>query len=239
VDTDLKVLVAKTSHFTLFGFPTAPTSLTADAVSESKIDLRWNDNSSDEDGFSIERKTGGGAYTEVATVGADVESYQDTGLSVSTEYCYQVRAYNASGESGYSNEACDTTQATSSKSVGGSGGGGGGGGGGCFIATAVYGTSMAKEVRILSLFRDEYLLTNTLGKRFVAFYYKYSPPIAEYIAQKESLRKLARIALWPFVAFGLFMLKMGLVEKLAVIVLLLISGYLLPRYVHKLLKQPS
>lgn len=97
----------------------------------------------------------------------------------------------------------------------------------CFIATAAYGTPMTKQVRILCQFRDEYLLTNALGSRFVDFYYKYSPSIADYITQREWLRKLIRVSLWPLVAFSLFMLKLGLVEKLGIlIVLLLASGYL-------------
>lgn len=72
----------------------------------------------------------------------------------------------------------------------------------CFIATAAYGTPMAQQVKILCRFRDKYLLTNAPGRKFVAFYYKYSPPIAEYIAKREWLRKMIRIILWPFVELG-------------------------------------
>lgn len=72
----------------------------------------------------------------------------------------------------------------------------------CFIATAAYGTPMAKQVRILCRFRDKYLLTNAMGRKFVAFYYKYSPPIADYIAQRKWLRKVIRIVLCPFIMFS-------------------------------------
>ncbi len=90
--------------------PTAPSALTATAISSSQIDLTWSDNSNNESGFSIERKTGaGGNYAEVTTVGAGVESYQDTGLAASTTYYYRVLAYNTGGDSAYSNEASDTT----------------------------------------------------------------------------------------------------------------------------------
>ncbi|RKY34901.1 MAG: hypothetical protein DRP78_05990, partial [Candidatus Omnitrophota bacterium] len=68
-------------------------------------------------------------------------------------------------------------------------------GGSCFIATAAYGTAMAEEVKILSRFRDKHLLTNYCGKTFVNVYYKYSPSIADYIRQKESLKTIVRIML--------------------------------------------
>ncbi|MGH7451162.1 MAG: fibronectin type III domain-containing protein, partial [bacterium] len=86
--------------------PEAPSSLAATALSGVQINLAWADDSNDEDGFKIERKTGAaGAYAEIATVGASVTSYSNTGLNPSTEYFYRVCAYNAGGNSAYSNEA--------------------------------------------------------------------------------------------------------------------------------------
>ena len=63
----------------------------------------------------------------------------------------------------------------------------GSGGGGCFIATAAFGTSMAKEVEILCKFRDKYLLSNNPGRKFVKLYYKYSPPIANRIRNAKKI----------------------------------------------------
>ncbi len=88
--------------------PADPESLAANTVSSRQISLNWTDNASDELGFKIERKTTG-SYAEIATVGAGIGSYDDTGLTPSTEYTYRVRAYNSSGFSAYSNEASATT----------------------------------------------------------------------------------------------------------------------------------
>jgi len=63
----------------------------------------------------------------------------------------------------------------------------------CFIATAAYGTDTAKEIDILREFRDEVLLPNSLGAKFVSLYYKTSPPIADFISQHEVLRTAVRV----------------------------------------------
>jgi serine protease AprX len=83
--------------------PVYPSGLAATAASKSQINLSWVDNSVNESGYKIERSTNGTSYTQIATVGASVTSYASTGLSASTTYYYRVRAYNASGNSSYSN----------------------------------------------------------------------------------------------------------------------------------------
>jgi uncharacterized repeat protein (TIGR02543 family) len=73
------------------------------------------------------------------------------------------------------------------------------GGGWCFIATAAYGSPMAEEIEILRQFRDEYLLTNPLGRALVDLYYRISPPIADLITEHPSLKPIVRAGLLPAV----------------------------------------
>lgn len=90
--------------------PNAPSNLVATEVSSGQIDLNWQDNSDNETGLKIERKTGaGGSYAEITTVGVDVTAYSDTGLDPNTAYSYRVRAYNGGGDSPYSNVDSATT----------------------------------------------------------------------------------------------------------------------------------
>jgi hypothetical protein len=84
---------------------------------------------------------------------------------------------------------------------------GDGGGGICFIATAVYRSPMAKEVNVLKKVRDEYLLTNELGRAFVSAYYEYSPPLANYIAKHPVMRKIVRVGLYPVLGLSKWLVR--------------------------------
>ncbi|HDQ72203.1 MAG TPA: hypothetical protein ENN19_08910, partial [Chloroflexi bacterium] len=75
-----------------------PSDLQATATPPDQIDLTWQDNSTGEDGFQIQRQIDGGSWANLATVGTGVTSYSNTGLSPAT-YCYRVRAYKGSDSS--------------------------------------------------------------------------------------------------------------------------------------------
>ena len=103
---------SNTANATTLGTPPAdPSSLTAQAASPTQINLVWSDQSGNESGFRIERSTDGANFTEIAVTAANATSYQSTGLTASTLYYYRVRAYNATGTSGYTNIASATTLA--------------------------------------------------------------------------------------------------------------------------------
>jgi hypothetical protein len=97
--------------------PTAPSGLNAVAVSESRVDVTWQDNSSNETGFEVHRSTTGpsGTFTLRTSTGASVRSFSDAGLAHSTSYCFKVRAFHVTGRqtnySQFSSTACATTPA--------------------------------------------------------------------------------------------------------------------------------
>ncbi|MCJ7581540.1 MAG: hypothetical protein MUP98_13520 [Candidatus Aminicenantes bacterium] len=84
-----------------------------------------------------------------------------------------------------------------------------GGGDNCFIATAAFDSPFHPFVKTLQKFRDIYLMSNKQGRKFVDFYYKYSPPIAELITNHKILKIAVRIWLVPIVAMGYSMVHFG------------------------------
>ena len=95
---------------TLMTIPAAPSGLSASAVSTSQINLSWQNNATNAQGFIIQRETGAsGAWTQIATVAAGTTSYQNASLAASTSYSYRVCAFNNGGDSVYSATAAATT----------------------------------------------------------------------------------------------------------------------------------
>jgi PKD repeat protein len=91
--------------------PPTPTGLNATTLDTSRIRVTWNDNSTGETGFKIERSTSAtSGFTQVGTVGTGVTSFTNTGLSRKTTYYYRVRAYGNGGNSAYSNVDSAKTQ---------------------------------------------------------------------------------------------------------------------------------
>jgi hypothetical protein len=85
--------------------PAAPTSLTFSqrATAVAGVNLSWQDNSNNEDGFIIERSTDGANYTRIDTVAANVANFTDNNVTVGQMYFYKVKAYNNLGSSLYTN----------------------------------------------------------------------------------------------------------------------------------------
>jgi len=90
------------SEFTLPDPPSAPSNLGFSDITSTSIRLNWRDRSGNEDGFEIHRATSlFGSYAQVGTVSANIETFEDTGLSGNTRYYYRVYAYNDGGLSDY------------------------------------------------------------------------------------------------------------------------------------------
>lgn len=88
--------------------PAAPTNLVATKVSDTEVHLAWNDNSDNEQGFKIQRRTEGKiGWVVLGTVAPDSEEYNDTLVTCDTTYEYEVYAYNSEG-----NSAAATTTTT-------------------------------------------------------------------------------------------------------------------------------
>ena len=106
--SDYSNMAEATTHIEQGTVPSAPTGLTATAVSTSQIDISWN-SVSGATGYKVERSTNQtSGFTEIAG-SVTGTSYPSTGLAAGTQYFYRVRAYNAVGDSDYSNVAGATT----------------------------------------------------------------------------------------------------------------------------------
>jgi len=87
-----------------------PENLAATPLSTSAISLAWLDKATGEDGYKVERMTGGGSFTEITTLPENSVNYSDSGLVDGTTYFYRVRAFNTiPAESFNSEEASATT----------------------------------------------------------------------------------------------------------------------------------
>ncbi len=133
--------------------------------------------------------TGWTSVTSATSYSANILFTLSSGGGIKTVY---VWFKDASGN--VSTSASGTIAVTTTTS-----GDGGGGGGGCFIATAAYGSYLDPNVELLRDFRDRHLMTNPAGRAFVSFYYRVSPPVADFISQNEFWRTVTRWTLTPFV----------------------------------------
>jgi hypothetical protein len=195
------------------------------------ITLQWAPNNEpDVAGYKVFYREQGQPYNYNApyweTIEAKCTIYD---LDITKTYYFVIRAFDIDGFTSSNSNEVGLREGTAVNSVGN--GAVGGGGGGCFIATAAYGSLLEPHVRILSKFRDRYLLTSGPGKTFVKNYYKYSPPAADFISKHAGLRAVVRVFLLPLVGFGWMMLKIGAGSTILLILLIGMGLVYLARWI--------
>lgn len=162
-------------------------------------------------------KVGGGCDEQDVTLDSPSVTNRITNFGASSTYSKVVAIVmnTSSSEDGetYSISACKEVSSSSSDS----------GGGGCFIATAAFGSLLVPHVKILRQFRDTCLLTNRIGQSFVHLYYKYSPPLADFIAGDESRKTIVRYALYPLVGLSYVALHTTFAQQALIIMFALIA----------------
>jgi len=79
----------------------------------------------------------------------------------------------------------------------------------CFVATAAYGSSLHPHVTVFRKVRDRYLRKSSVGRMFLTAYYRYSPPLARFIADHSALRIAVRIGLVPLLGVSYMTVTFG------------------------------
>ena len=97
------VLLVTTSDW-----PAAPSGLAAKVVSDTTVNLTWQDNAGDDASYTLQRSTDNTTWTTIATLAAHSTCYADSGLTEATNYYYRVQAANANGSSAYSTASAAT-----------------------------------------------------------------------------------------------------------------------------------
>jgi hypothetical protein len=87
----------------------SPSGLTVKTTSSSAINLEWTDNSTEEEGFIIERKSKDSDFMEIAKTGSNVAKYSDNKLQAGKEYYYRVKAFKGTSQTPFSNIASTIT----------------------------------------------------------------------------------------------------------------------------------
>ena len=183
--------------------------------------LSWDPNGEpDLAGYRVYYGISSRDYDNIADVG-NVSSCSLSGLEPNTRYYVALTAYDTSyNESGFSDEVSGISNADSSPVQTGSEDGHGKWG--CFIATAAYGSYLNPHVKILRGFRDEFLISSSLGSKCVHLYYQYAPRIAKHIEKFSFLQLLTRQALLPLIGMSSLCNKFNKITSLPTLLFLLV-----------------
>jgi fibronectin type III domain protein/lectin-like protein len=92
--------------------PAAATNLAGVLGADNHVLLTWNDNSTNEANFELDRKTSAGIYSRRADPAANTTAFDDDATFPSSTYTYRLRAVNAGGVSAYTNEVTISIPAT-------------------------------------------------------------------------------------------------------------------------------
>ncbi len=148
-----------------------------------------------------------------------LEKFYLTGLSNNSRYCFVMANQDLTGNvSFFTNDDVFASQsatmcATPEEVFGALSGKQ------CFIATAAYGGPLAQEVETFRQFRDRFLLSSSLGQRFVKFYYNWSPPLAEMISESPTFKVITQFLLLPLLIVAKASLGWGLGKTFLVFLL--------------------
>ncbi|VAX32142.1 hypothetical protein MNBD_NITROSPIRAE02-762, partial [hydrothermal vent metagenome] len=198
------------------------------ASGAAPLSVTFSPSASDPDGSIVEYKwdfNGDGAF-EASTTSIPVSYlFNSAGTHIVRLKVIDDNEATATAETIVTVTAEDTYSSTLNSSNSGRDGGG------CFIATAAFGSYLDPHVMVLRKVRDKYLLTNSIGRSLVSFYYRTSPPIAKYISNHESLKITTRILLTPMVYTLQYPLWAAMIILLISIIWLIIKrrGYLTAR----------
>ena len=147
VSTYDSCLEAQTETITL----NPPSNLTADAIGSSQIRLTWRDNSTNETGFGIQRRTDGASWSLLVWLGRNQTTFIDAGLLPASTYSYRMFAFgDDSAVSSFSNTATATTLYSDP----------GGGGGSPNLTQWVIPTMANSPGRQGAYYRTKVILTN-------------------------------------------------------------------------------
>ncbi|MFO7658958.1 MAG: fibronectin type III domain-containing protein, partial [Bacteroidales bacterium] len=82
--------------------PSAPSNLVLEYISPFSAEIKWDDNSPNENGFQLQRADSTMVFANLKNLLSGIATYNDTTLADDAVYYYRIRAYNNDGYSKFS-----------------------------------------------------------------------------------------------------------------------------------------